>query len=136
MLSTFYLALCCLPLVCEAGSYCYVEYYPGYNYVCIYSLSTVDRFGIAYGTVAGIGLLVSLIIFVACKSRQSRPNNSAILQHPNAAYVQSGQQVLFIPQAGNIQTQAPHIAVTNPVTPREISNWQHLRIPLPTLHLP
>ncbi|XP_062605683.1 uncharacterized protein LOC134267500 [Saccostrea cucullata] len=121
MLTTFYLALCCLPLVCEARTYCYSYSSYGYSsYICSYYLSTADRFGIAYGTVVGIGLVVSIIIFVACKMRQKRrpPNQAILLQgYPRVAYAQLGQQVLFAPQAGLIPTAAPQGAITNPALP-------------------
>ncbi|XP_061175955.1 uncharacterized protein LOC133184897 [Saccostrea echinata] len=117
---TFCLALCCLPLVCEAGSYCYTYSYNGYtSYTCRYYMSYVDRFGIAYGTVTGIGLLVALIIFIACKSRQ-RPNNSTILLqpgYPGVAYAQSGQQVIFSPQPGIIQAPAQQTTINSPAIP-------------------
>ncbi|XP_062601233.1 uncharacterized protein LOC134262926 [Saccostrea cucullata] len=121
MLTTFYLALCCLPLVCEARTYCYSYYSNGYSsYICRYYLSTADRFGIAYGTVVGIGLVVSIIIFVACKMRQKRtPHNQAIVLqgYPRVANAQLGQQVLFAPQAGLIPTAAPQGTITNPALP-------------------
>ncbi|XP_061176005.1 uncharacterized protein LOC133184952 [Saccostrea echinata] len=89
-------------------------------------LSYADRFGIAYGTVTGIGLLVALIIFIACKSRQ-RPNNSTILLQPgyqNVAYGQPGQQVIFTPQPGNILTPVQQTTNTNPAIPLTIQQGQ------------
>lgn len=54
--------------------------------------SIPDVFGISYGGVTGVGLLVSLFVFILCKSKQSRSNNSRATHQTltNVGYIPSG----------------------------------------------
>ncbi|XP_056000699.1 uncharacterized protein LOC125653658 [Ostrea edulis] len=112
---TFFIGLCALPLVCKSARYCYTFYYfdgSYFEYNCKYEITITDRFGIAFGVVTGVGLLVSFFVFLLCKHRQNASYNQTIAYQTTPSLGYAGHQRI-------IQTTLPPAVIANTAPPTE-----------------